>query len=84
MIKRHDRSYSRLRAAGVPKKTRKDLLGHANGDITSPYSAAELNELIIAAQRITDRGIAQTPTLSSVHQTAEKNPIEKRERVCKR
>ncbi|MGH1486369.1 MAG: tyrosine-type recombinase/integrase, partial [Cellvibrionaceae bacterium] len=34
----------RLRAAGVPVETRKALLGHANGDITTHYSAAELSE----------------------------------------
>ena len=34
--------------AGVPLETRKALLGHANGDITTHYSAAELNELLDA------------------------------------
>jgi len=62
----------RLRAAGVPLETRKALLGHANGDITTHYSAAELSELIEAAERIVDQGIAQTPTLSLVHQTRSK------------
>ena len=36
----------RLRGAGVPLETRKALLGHANGDITTHYSAAELGELL--------------------------------------
>lgn len=56
----------RLRAAGIPLETRKALLGHANGDITTHYSAAELEELLIAVEKVTDRGIAQTPTLSLV------------------
>lgn len=62
----------RLRAAGVSVETRKSLLGHANGDITSHYSAAELGELLEASERIVDRGIAQTPTLSLVHQSPQK------------
>jgi integrase len=43
----------RLRAVGVPLETRKVLLGHTNGDITTHYSAAELAELIDAVERIT-------------------------------
>ena len=39
----------RLRTAGVPLETRKVLLGHKTGDITSHYSAPELAELIRAA-----------------------------------
>ena len=58
----------RLRGAGVPLETRKALLGHANGDITTHYSAAELNELLNAVEKIVDRGIAQTPTLVVVQQ----------------
>jgi integrase len=56
----------RLRGAGVPLETRKALLGHANGDITTHYSAAELDELLSAVEMIVDRGVAQTPTLSLV------------------
>ena len=41
----------RLRTAGVPLETRKVLLGHKTGDITSHYSAPELAELIRAAPR---------------------------------
>jgi hypothetical protein len=56
----------RLRGAGVPLETRKALLGHSNWDITTHYSAAELRELLDAAEKIADRGIAQTPTLTVV------------------
>ena len=48
----------RLRGAGIFLETRKAILGHASGDITTHYSAAELSELIDAAEKITDRGIA--------------------------
>ena len=56
----------RLRGAGVPLETRKALLGHANGDITTHYSAAELDELLSAVEKIVDRGVAQSPTLTVI------------------
>ncbi len=42
----------RLRAADVPLETRKVLLGHTNGDITTHYSAAEIGKLIEAVGRL--------------------------------
>ena len=42
----------RLRVAGVPLETRKVLLGHRNGDITTYYSAPELEELVEAVNRV--------------------------------
>ena len=45
----------RLRAAGVPNETRKVLLGHRNGDITTHYSAPELQELLEAANRVCEQ-----------------------------
>ena len=42
----------RLRAAGVTEWDRKALLGHKNGSITSHYSAAELDQLIDAANKV--------------------------------
>jgi hypothetical protein len=42
----------RLRAAGVTEEDRKALLGHKNGSITSHYSAAELDQLIAAANKV--------------------------------
>jgi integrase len=59
----------RLRGVGVPLETRKVLLGHASGDITTHYSAVELKELLDAAEKIVDRGVAQTPTLTVIRQT---------------
>lgn len=54
-VRVHDLKHTfgrRLRAAGVSKETRKVLLGHKNGDITTHYSGAELKELVEAVQRI--------------------------------
>jgi integrase len=56
----------RLRNAGVPLETSKALLGHANGDITTHYSAAEFNELRNAVDSIVNQRVAQTPTLTVV------------------
>jgi len=53
----------RLRAAGVPLETRKVLLGHRNGDITTHYSAPELEELIEAANRVCEQNSGKTPAL---------------------
>ena len=36
---------TRLRKEGVPNETRKALMGHVNGDITTMYSQVELDEL---------------------------------------
>lgn len=63
----------RLRGAGVALETRKTLLGHANGDITTHYSAAELGELINACDTIVDRGIARSPTLMLVTKNTKNN-----------
>jgi integrase len=60
----------RLRGAGIPLETRKALLGHANGDITTHYSAAELSELIDAVETIVNRGSNQSPTLTLVSKGA--------------
>jgi hypothetical protein len=62
----------RLCAAGVPIETRKLLMGHANGDITTHYSAAELGELLAAAEKVTDRGVAQSPALTLTRRHAQR------------
>jgi integrase len=54
-IRVHDLKHTfgrRLRAAGVTEEDRKALLGHKNGSITSHYSAAELDQLITAANKV--------------------------------
>lgn len=67
----------RLRAARVPVETRKALIGHANGDITTHYSAVELWELMQAAEALTDRSIAQTPALHVIARTASQRRVGK-------
>ena len=54
----------RLRSAGVTKETRSALLGHKSGDITTHYSAAELQELLDAVGKITESNSRKTPTLT--------------------
>ena len=71
-VRVHDLKHTfgrRLRTAGVSLETRKVLLGHKTGDITSHYSAPELAELIRAANAILKtqestllRVVAQQPT----------------------
>jgi len=54
-VRVHDLKHTfgrRLRTAGVPLETRRVLLGHKTGDITSHYSAPELSELIRAANAV--------------------------------
>ena len=54
----------RLRAAGVSLETRKVLLGHTNGDITSHYSAPEIEELLTAVNRVCEMNPRKIPALT--------------------
>jgi len=56
----------RLRAADVSLETRKVLLGHKNGDITTDYSAAEIEELLTATNSVCKRSSRKTPALEIV------------------
>lgn len=70
-IRVHDLKHTygrRLRAAGVSLETRKILLGHRNGDITSHYSASELEELIEAANSVCEGKSGKTPALVVLRQ----------------
>ena len=74
LVRVHDLKHTfgrRLRAAGVPVETRKVLLGHRNGDITTHYSAPELEELLAAANRVCDTKSGKTPALIVLTQKAE-------------
>ena len=74
-VRVHDLKHTfgrRLRAAGVPLETRKVLLGHRNGDITSHYSAPELAELLEAANRVCEGKSGKTPALMVLKQRAVK------------
>ncbi len=58
MFRVHDLKHtfgSRLREAGVSFEDRQDLLGHRSGRITTHYSAAELRNLIDAANTVSKR-----------------------------
>ena len=66
-VRLHDLKHTfgrRLRAAGVSLETRKVLLGHRNGDITSHYSAPEVRELIEAANKVCEQRSGKTPALT--------------------
>lgn len=60
----------RLRAAGVSFEDRQDLLGHRSGRITTHYSAAELANLLEAANRVCDGGARKTPALTILKRQA--------------
>ena len=68
MVRVHDLKHTfgrRLRAAGVSFEDRQDLLGHKSGRITTHYSAAEIGNLITAANKVCDSGQnAHGPTLT--------------------
>lgn len=54
-VRVHDLKHTfgrRLRSAGVGFEDRQDLLGHKNGRITTHYSNAELNNLLLAANKV--------------------------------
>lgn len=53
----------RLRAVGVSFEDRQDLLGHRSGRITTHYSAAELESLLEAANKVCEGGSRKTPAL---------------------
>ncbi len=74
----------RLRSAGVSLETRKALLGHAHGDITTHYSAAELAELMNAVEKIVDRGVAQTPALFLLQSTKIKDTLPNMSEKCRK
>ncbi len=57
-VRVHDLKHTfgrRLRAADVSFEDRQDLLGHKSGRVTTHYSAAELSQLIAAANRVCEK-----------------------------
>jgi len=65
-VRVHDLKHTfgrRLRAAGVSFEDRQDLLGHKSGRITTHYSAAELANLINAANKVCEES-GNTPVLT--------------------
>lgn len=68
-IRVHDMRHTfgrRLRAAGVSLEDRQDLLGHKSGRITTEYSAAEIGNLVAAANLSTISHGSSTRTLLRV------------------
>lgn len=60
---------SSAKSATVSRETHKTLLGHVNGNITTHYSAIELDELLKVVQKIDNRDLDQTWTLTEVRIT---------------
>ena len=52
----------RLRAAGIPEETRREIFGHSSGSVTTDYSQAEIREYIEVMEKIARRG-EDSPTL---------------------
>lgn len=74
-VRVHDLKHTfgrRLRAAGVSYEDRQDLLGHKSGRITTHYSAAELQNLIEAANRVCEQQSRKSPALVLLKQQAAK------------
>jgi integrase len=66
-VRVHDLQHTfgrRPRAAGVPLETRKVLLGHKNGDITSHYSAPEIEELLDGVNRVCRSKSGKSPAIT--------------------
>ena len=72
-VRVHDLKHTfgrRLRAAGVNYEDRQDLLGHKSGRITTHYSAAELQNLIDAANKVCEQDSRKSPALVLLKQKA--------------
>lgn len=74
MVRVHDLKHTfgrRLRAAGVSFEDRQDLLGHKSSRVTTHYSAAELGDLLAAANRVCDSSSRKTPALTIIKRRRE-------------
>ena len=72
-VRVHDLKHTfgrRLRAAGVSFEDRQDLLGHKSGRITTQYSAAELENLIEATNKVCAVQSRKSPALVLLKQKA--------------
>ena len=77
-VRVHDLKHTfgrRLRAAGVSFEDRQDLLGHRSGRITTHYSAAELQNLLEAANRVCGENSRKSPALVLLKQNAAINSL---------
>ncbi|MGB9429830.1 MAG: tyrosine-type recombinase/integrase [Gammaproteobacteria bacterium] len=65
-VRVHDLKHTfgrRLRAAGVSFEDRQDLLGHKSNRVTTEYSAAELGQLIAAADTVIKPQSRKSPAI---------------------
>jgi len=72
-VRVHDLKHTfgrRLRAAAVSFEDRQDLLGHKSGRVTTHYSAAELGNLILAANRVCGEDSRNSPALVVIKRKA--------------
>jgi integrase len=72
-VRVHDLKHTfgrRLRAAGVSFEDRQDLLGHKSSRVTTHYSAAELGNLIAAAETVCGQDSRKSPALVLLKQKA--------------
>ncbi len=72
-VRIHDLKHTfgrRLRAAGVGFEDRQDLLGHKSGRMTTHYSAAELGNLLEAANSVCGVESRKTPALVMIKRRA--------------
>jgi integrase len=72
-VRVHDLKHTfgrRLRAAGVSFEDRQDLLGHKSGRITTHYSAAELANLIAAAEKVLELNSHNSPATTWLRRTS--------------
>jgi len=72
-VRVHDLKHTfgrRLRAAGVSFEDRQDLLGHKAGRITTHYSAAEIGNLIAAANKVCETPDTNGSTLTLLRCTS--------------
>ena len=68
-IRVHDLKHTfgyRLRAAGVAFEDRKTLLGHKAAHVTTHYSAADIETLIVLAEKVSELASRKSPALSIV------------------
>jgi hypothetical protein len=80
-VRVHDLKHTfgrRLRAAGVSFEDRQDLLGHKSARMTTHYSAAELSNLIEAAEKACQAGSRKSPAIGALKQKAAGETISNR------
>ena len=71
-VRLHDLKHTfgrRLRAVGVTLETRKVLLGHRNGDITTHYSAPEFKGVVGRGEQSLPEKSGKIPALTLIRST---------------